>query len=379
MKAFATWMASWALAAVIATPAAAATKAPARGALDQIVDANREAVALYQRGQLAEARRTLKAALELCGAAGLDKHPVAARTHVHLGIVLAGGLGLGEAGAREFREALAIDPSIELTPGLATPEARAVFEAVVLAPPRGVGPAKATPPSRTEASPPTDDGAAPTLARRAPRRPADDETGEESADVEDAEPDRGSWSSRLELRVLTGAGGGWSSGTGELNADFHTSGAFSGSLLNHATIAVGAWLGPTFLLSLEGRLQRVAGPNVVAADGRTYHPATGAVAVFATATWSPRLGAVRPFVSASVGAGRIREVVTFSRLRDCGPSHAETCVDTVGGGPLLAGAAAGLTFGLSKSVALVASLGAQLAAPERTFNLDLNAGVALRP
>jgi hypothetical protein len=371
-------MAASVLAASIAMPRVAAS-APAAGAtgdegasdaIAKIVDVNRQGVALYRRGQLPEARRLLRSALELCKASGLERHPVAARTHIHLGIVLVAGFGLADAGAREFREALAIEPAIDLTPGLATPAVQVVFNEEFALAPSAREAMRAAAPVAFDA---TDDGAAPAIRRRAAR----DDDGDD--DEEPSDDDEGAWTSRLDLRLLTGMGGGWASGAGELNVDAHTGAAsFSGSLLNHATVAVGYWLRPTWMLSLEGRFQRVAGPTIVAADGRTYHPATGAVAVFATATWSPRFGALRPFVSASAGAGRIREVVTFSQLHDCGPSRAEVCVDTVGGGPALAGAAAGLTYDLGKKVAVVASLGAQVAVPTTTFNLDLNAGFALR-
>jgi hypothetical protein len=380
------WMASLAVAAVVATPARAADAQATQAVIAQIVAANREGVAQYQDGQLADARKTIKAALETCKAAGLDKHPVAARTHVHLGIILIDGFGLKDAGAKEFRDALAIEPKIDLTPGLATPAAQVVFEeAIAFAPPPRAAPAKSAPPppqeaqeaQEAEAAPPEEtparqERAAPVLARRAARDDDDDD------DDDDGDDDTGGWTSRLDLRLLTGPGGGWASGAGELNADYHTSAGFSGSFFNHATAVVGYWLTPDWMLSLEGRFQRVAGPNVVDANGRTYHPASGAVAAFATATWSPVATGVRPFVSGSVGAGRIRETVTFSQLHDCGASHAETCVDTVGGGPALAGAAAGFTYGLTKQLALVVGLGVQLAVPETTFNLDLNAGFAMR-
>ncbi len=367
-------MASFALAALVATPAAQAADAQATQAvIDQVVAANREGVAQFQDGQLAEARKTIKAALETCKAAGLDRHPVAARTHVHLGIILFDGFGLKDAAAKEFRDALAIEPKIDLTPGLATPAAQVVFEeAIAFAPPPAAAPVKAAPAAPTEeATADETPGAAPVVARRAKRDDDDDD------DDDNADGDEG-WKARLDLRLLVGAGGGWASGAGELNADYQTSAGFSGSLLNHATAVVGYWLTPDWMLSLEGRFQRVAGPNVIDANGRTYHPASGAMAAFATATWSPPAAGLRPFVSASLGAGRIRETVTFSQLHDCGASHAETCVDTVGGGPALAGAAAGFTYGLTKQLALVVGLGAQLAVPETTFNLDVNAGFAMR-
>jgi hypothetical protein len=391
MKSCLRCLASVALLVALAAPARGASNAPAQEAIDRVVAANREGVALYQSGQLAAARKTIKTALELCKTVGLERHPVAARTHLHLGIILIDGFGQTAAGAKEFREALAIEPTIELTPGLATSAAQVAFdEAVALAPPPiGAAPAAPPPtaappltaaPTPTAAPPPpveesaADTSLAPVLARRAPvARDDEDEVGDDSDDED------GSWSSRLDLRLLTGMGGGWASGAGELNVDAHTgSASFSGSVLNHATAAVGYWWSPTWMVALEGRFQRVAGPNVVDANGRTYHPASGAVAVFATATWSPQGGALRPFVSASLGAGRIREVVTLAQLHDCGASHAETCVDTVGGGPALVGAAAGFTYGFSKKLALVAGLGTQLAFPESTFNLDLNAGFAFR-
>jgi len=100
--------------------------------------------------------------------------------------------------------------------------------------------------------------------------------------------------------------------------------------------------------------------------------------VFAEGTWSPAMGRLRPYVSAAVGAGKIRHVVTLSQLKDCGPMRNEVCVDTVGAGPFLAGVGGGLMYDLGERLALVAAINTQIGAPTFTFNIDLNAGVAFR-
>jgi hypothetical protein len=132
------------------------------------------------------------------------------------------------------------------------------------------------------------------------------------------------------------------------------------------------------MLSLAGRFQVVTGPTEVEANNRTYEPATYATALFAKGTWSPASGRLRPYLSAALGAGKIRHVVTLSQLKDCGPMGTEVCVDTVGAGPFLAGVGGGLTYDLAQSFALVLALDTQVAAPTFTFNVDLNAGVAFR-
>ncbi|HVZ74404.1 MAG TPA: tetratricopeptide repeat protein [Polyangia bacterium] len=378
MRFRASLVAPLALVLLASSSAAAADADPGPSAIDRVVDANREALSAYKSGQFAQARKLLMTALDQCEAAGLERHPVAARTHVHLGVVLLGGYGRNDAASKQFAQAFAIEPGIQLTPGLETPVIRAAFdEAAVLAPgaasASGVAPASAAPDqvSQTEA----DGSDAPMLARTLARPDDADDQDEAAAAAGDVHVRHG-----LELRLLGGPGGGWANGAGELNVDSQTGAApFSGEAFNHLTASVGYWLRPTWMLSLDGRFQRVAGPTIVDAGGRTYHPASGAIAAFATATWSPRTGSLRPFVSASLGAGHIREVVTFTQLHDCGAGHHATCVDTVGGGPALAGAAAGLTLDVAARVSLVASVGAQAAAPTSTFNLDANLGVAVRP
>jgi hypothetical protein len=369
----------------------------------KVVELNREGVAQLQKKHFDAARKVLKQALELCESSGLDHHPVAARTHIHLGIVIIAGYGQREIGSRQFNEALQIDPNITLTPGLATPAAEDVFnEAIVAvsgkAPPRPAAPAEPSPsndapPATTEApaaaapaSEPTGEEPAraarpavaqaeddvPRAERRAPppRRNADDE--------EEGGGSSNGLASRVQLGALLGGGVGWASGVGDVNADTHVSGSFAAAKLGHLELEGGYWLTDEIMLSLAGRFQMVTGPTEVEANNRTYHPATYAAALFAEGTWSPATGRLRPYVSAALGAGKIRHVVTLSQLKDCGPMRNEVCVDTVGAGPFLAGVGGGLMYDLGENLALVGAINTQIGAPTFTFNIDLNAGIAFR-
>ncbi|HSZ82729.1 MAG TPA: tetratricopeptide repeat protein, partial [Polyangia bacterium] len=145
------------LAATVLVASAAARAEP--GQQDQqetiakIVALNREGVALYEKKHFDGARKVLKQALELCESAGLAHHPVAARTHIHLGIVIVAGFGQREIGSRQFGEALQIDPNITLTPGLETPAATEVFNEVLMAvSPKTGAAAAAQPPDDAPAS-----------------------------------------------------------------------------------------------------------------------------------------------------------------------------------------------------------------------------------
>jgi hypothetical protein len=356
--------------------------APDDEAIAKVVELNREGVAQFEKKHYDAARKALKQALELCASAGLDHHPVAARTHIHLGIVIVAGYGQREIGARQFNEALEIDPNIALTPGLATPVVEDVFNETVLA----VSPKSATRVSAPEASAeeaPPADGEAP--AQRAPaRRASAAETGDDAPGLtrraadDDEEGEAAGRASSIQLAALLGGGAGWASGKGDLNADTPVAGSFAAAKLGHLALSGGYWLTNELMLGLEGRFQKVTGTTDIHADNRTYEPATYATAVFATGTWSPSGGRLRPYLSAAVGAGKIRHVVTLSSLKDCGPNRNEVCVDKVGAGPFLAGVGGGLTFDLGDRLALVAALNTQIGAPTFTFNIDLNAGVAFR-
>jgi hypothetical protein len=351
---------------------------PGAATIARVVALNREAIALYQKAEFEAARASLEQALALCESAGLDRHPVAARTHVHLGIVEVGGFGRKDRARAQFAAALAIVPDVELTPGLDSPEARAELEAT-----RAERSAPAAPPAEA------DDNELPKpipntrtrdvfrvesrAARRAEEAKARKATSPEDEDDDDDVPD-----ARLQLGALVGAGTGWQSGYGDVNADTPVPGAMAAPKLDHVLLEAGWWLTKSWMLSARGRVQWVSGVTELEAQGRTYAPAAGALAGFAAATWSPPLGHVRPYLSASVGAGRIRHVVTFGALGDCGPNRNQVCVDTVRSGPLFGAASAGVSvdLGASDHISLVVGVTAGAASGGAPFNLDLDGGLA---
>jgi hypothetical protein len=388
------------LAACLAVSGVARAAPSEQETITKVVDLNREGIEQYQRKHYDAARKLLKQALELCESAGLERHPAAARTHIHLGIVIIAGYGQREIGSRQFNEALQIDPNITLTAGLATPAVQDLFnEALVAVSPHAAPPAasaeapaaaqapgaaetaspeappaESAPASDTTAVPQAASDDAPRAERRAPApAPAKEDEDDDGAEGTAARQ------SRVQLGALLGGGVGWASGMGDLNADTPVSGGFAFAKLGHLELEGGYWMTNELMLSLQGRFQMVTGPTVVEANNRTYHPASYAAAVFAAGTWSPAgTSALRPYVSGAVGVGKIRHVVTLSSLKDCGPARNQVCVDTVGAGPLLAGVGGGVTYDLGEKVSLVAGVNTQLGAPTFTFNIDLNAGVAFR-
>jgi hypothetical protein len=113
----------------------------------QMTQLNKEAVAAYQAKNFDDARKLLKQALDLAPTAALDSHPITARTHIHLGIVLVSGLKQRDNGIKEFQAALGIQPEIGLTKALITPEVEDAFkEAKELGGTKQPPPAAVTPP-----------------------------------------------------------------------------------------------------------------------------------------------------------------------------------------------------------------------------------------
>jgi hypothetical protein len=102
---------------------------PADGT-EKITQLNREALAAMDKREFEKARELLKRALDLCKTAGLEQHPVAARTHVHMGVVIIQGFKSPELGKKQFEKALAIDPNIGITKSLSTAELEEAFAEV---------------------------------------------------------------------------------------------------------------------------------------------------------------------------------------------------------------------------------------------------------
>jgi hypothetical protein len=465
--------------------------AQAQDPASKVTQMNREALAAIDKREFEKARELLKKALDFCQTSGLAQHPIAARTHVHMGVVIIEGFKNRELGMKQFAEALAIEPGIALTPSLATPELNEAFDEAKAGGGGGPAPSSAEtglpPPAReahedrtareTGARPPAssggftyhtvsevkqgnairvtvnvdeslkfhkvvlayrpqgtseflgrqmdpvgpgaysaeipdhattgssvayyieaeDDDGQPVANRGTEERPlviqlgaAADVSGERAhATVEkraeekaspssgdDGEEEEGGakWFASLQI----GSGAGYTSGTAELNLSGPSvPGTISGALIGQVVPEVGYWLHPDLLLSAQGRIQRVSGPTeYVDSTGRVYNDAGWAFALFAKATWLFGSDDFRPFVSAGLGAGQIRHVVTFSNLNDCGPSRTQACVDTVVAGPALAEGGGGLFYRLSSGFSLVLSSNLALAAPKFTVNVDLDAGVA---
>jgi len=139
-----------ALAVLFALPAALAqaegTPDPDE-AVDQITQMNRDAITAFQAKKYEDARKTLKQALDLASSAGLDKHPITARTHIHFGIVAIVGFKQRELGIKQFKKAIEIQSDIGLTKTLVTPELTDAFN-------EAKGGGQPTPPPPTPATPP---------------------------------------------------------------------------------------------------------------------------------------------------------------------------------------------------------------------------------
>lgn len=100
---------------------------------------NKKALDEYDNLNFEEARKILKDALDFCKEAGLDQHPITARTNLHLGVVLLTGFKQRDAAAKYFRKALEIQPDIKMTKSLANPEIQAAFDEVVASLGKGGG------------------------------------------------------------------------------------------------------------------------------------------------------------------------------------------------------------------------------------------------
>jgi hypothetical protein len=100
-------------------------------AIGKITLLNRQAIEEYRKLNFDEAQRLLDQALDLAAGAGLTQHPVRARTYVTLAVVTAGGLKRRDVAVRLFRKALQIQPEIQLSAELASPDVQVAFDEAV--------------------------------------------------------------------------------------------------------------------------------------------------------------------------------------------------------------------------------------------------------
>ena len=105
--------------------------------VDKIVAMNKRALDDYDTLEWDAAKRTLLEALVAGKKAGLDSHPVMARTYVHLGCVYITGLKDRQKGLQSFARAIEIDPTIKIERTMSDPDLEAAFaEAAKQARPR---------------------------------------------------------------------------------------------------------------------------------------------------------------------------------------------------------------------------------------------------
>jgi len=121
------------LAALLAGLVLLAAAAPVRAgddsaAVEKITKLNKKAVDEFENLNFDQARKILKDALDACARAGLENSDIAARTHVHMGVVLFAGFKQKDEALAEFKKALEMAPDVKLDKLLATPEVQEVFD-----------------------------------------------------------------------------------------------------------------------------------------------------------------------------------------------------------------------------------------------------------
>ncbi len=114
--------------------------------VEKVTQLNKEALADVDRADWYGAKKKLLDAIMLAKKAGLDGHPLMARTYVHLGIVYVMGLKSLDKGMQSFNRALEIQPDIKLSPGITTTtEVQETFDEAAARLRRGLLPRAAVP------------------------------------------------------------------------------------------------------------------------------------------------------------------------------------------------------------------------------------------
>jgi hypothetical protein len=158
-----------------------------QAAIDKLVQMNKKALDDYDTLEWDAAKKTLLDALMAGKKAGLDNHPVMARTYVHLGAVYITGFRNREKAIQSFIRALEIDPGIQLSKGIATSEVNDAFAEAKRA--RGGGGGEPPPAAKKRRGPVMDsggdEGAEPAPKKKAPKRmsTSDDESEEKDLPV----------------------------------------------------------------------------------------------------------------------------------------------------------------------------------------------------
>jgi hypothetical protein len=176
--------AAWLACAVTALIPARA-HAQDQAVIDKLVQMNKKALDDYDTLEFESAKKRLLDALMTGKKAGLDNHPVLARTYIHLGAVYLTGFKDKPKALQSFGRALDIDPGIQLSKGIDTPEVVSAFQEAQRSHGGGGAAAAAPPPSGAKRRRPVMETessesapAAAPAARRPPPPPQDDEENE---------------------------------------------------------------------------------------------------------------------------------------------------------------------------------------------------------
>jgi hypothetical protein len=142
-----------------------------QAAIEKLVQMNKKALDDYDTLEWESAKKILLDALVSGKKAGLDNHPVMARTYVHLGAVYVTGFKNRDKAIQSFNRALEIDPAIQLSKGIATSEVNEAFAAAKRERGGGGGAETAPPPGKKRKGPVMEgsDEAAAAPKKRAPR------------------------------------------------------------------------------------------------------------------------------------------------------------------------------------------------------------------
>src|SRR3982751_5165563 len=138
--------------------------------IDKLVQMNKKALEDYDTLEWDAAKKTLLDALMTGKRAGLENHPVMARTYVHLGAVYISGFKNRDKAIQSFSRALEIDPAIQLSKGIATSDVNEAFAAAKRE--RGGGGGEAAAPGKKRKGPVmegSDEAAAAAPKKRPPR------------------------------------------------------------------------------------------------------------------------------------------------------------------------------------------------------------------
>jgi len=378
----------------LAIPATATAGMSEAQAVEKVTQLNRKALDAYAKQDWETARALLKEALELCASAGLDKHVIRARTHIHFGAVAITGFHQREVGLKQFRKALEVQPDIKLTKTIVTPELQDAFEEAVLAGGGGGGDKTAGGDDKSggdktaEGGEEGGEGEEPTP--KPPKRPLPKRPGADEEEKDEYKGQKGVFF----IAVTGGSGVGLIKGAGELDPVAHKLDAPGFALAQTAQVSpeVGFFISPDLLISAQIRIQYVGGLNgkpprpvagVASPCGADNFctPGNGAVAGFAKLTMLLGDGPMHFTIGGQIGGGNIRHALEFPEDKTClsGPTGtSQSCVDTLAGGPFLIGPTAGLFYELGSSADFVLAVNTALGVPHFTFNFDFAAGIGFR-